>query len=172
MTLCLRSLRIKDIIHVVYKTIPLFRRPPQVKSSKTQIQSNFYKIPSIRFEDQKLTSFSGLLIVQLLFRRIDLKYRLKNCFWTLMVPFCQQKVTQKEPQLVSINRRKELEATIPCFAQLLRLDSFLIFITVRAMYMILMEPTNSWCNASRKFPGVLAILSLNQGWTPHFSAKT
>jgi len=51
-----------------------------VKSSKTQIYTKFYKIPEIRFEDQQLTSFSGLLIFQLLFKRLDLKKKLKNCF--------------------------------------------------------------------------------------------
>jgi hypothetical protein len=56
-----------------------------VKSSKAQIQSKCYKIPTIRFEDQRLTSFSGLLIFQLLFKRIDLKQRLKNCFTHLKV---------------------------------------------------------------------------------------
>lgn len=56
-----------------------------MKSSKTQIQSSFHKIPFIRFEDQKLTSFSGLLIFQLLFRRMNLKLRLKNCFRHLKV---------------------------------------------------------------------------------------
>ena len=56
-----------------------------MKSSKAQIQAKYYKIPTIRFEDQKLTSFSGLLIFQLLFKRIDLKQRLKNCFTHLKV---------------------------------------------------------------------------------------
>jgi hypothetical protein len=51
-----------------------------VKSSKAQIQAKFHKIPLIRFEDQQLTSFSGLLIFQLLFQQIDLKNRLKKCF--------------------------------------------------------------------------------------------
>jgi hypothetical protein len=51
-----------------------------VKSSKAKIHAKFYKIPLMRFEDQKLTSFSGLLIFQLLFRRIQLKERLKKCF--------------------------------------------------------------------------------------------
>jgi hypothetical protein len=51
-----------------------------VKSSKAQIQAKFHKIPLIRFEDQQLTSFSGLLIFQLLFKQIDLKNRLKKCF--------------------------------------------------------------------------------------------
>jgi hypothetical protein len=51
-----------------------------VKSSKAQIQAKYHKIPAIRFEDQQLTSFSGLLIFQLLFKRLDLKQRLKKCF--------------------------------------------------------------------------------------------
>jgi len=57
-----------------------FRRAPQVKSSKAQIQAKYHKIPTIRFEDQKLTSFSGLLIFQGLFKRMNLKQRLKKCF--------------------------------------------------------------------------------------------
>jgi hypothetical protein len=56
-----------------------------VKSSKAQIQAKFHKIPVMRFEDQKLTSFSGLLIFQLLFKRLDLKQRLKQCFAHLKV---------------------------------------------------------------------------------------
>ena len=56
-----------------------------MKSSKAQIQAKIHKIPSIRFEDQKLTSFSGLLIFQLLFKRINLKQRLKKCFAHLKV---------------------------------------------------------------------------------------
>jgi len=58
----------------------LSRRPPQVKSSKAQITARFHKIPMIRSEDLQLTSFSGLLILQLFFRRIRLKQRLKSCF--------------------------------------------------------------------------------------------
>jgi len=56
-----------------------------VKSSKAQITAKFHKIPMIRFEDQQLTSFSGLLIFQLLFKRINLKKRLKRCFSHLTV---------------------------------------------------------------------------------------
>ena len=51
-----------------------------MKSSKAQIHAKFHKIPAIRFEDQKLTSFSGLLIFQVLFSRLNLKQRLKKCF--------------------------------------------------------------------------------------------
>jgi hypothetical protein len=56
-----------------------------VKSSKAQITAKFHKIPVIRFEDQQLTSFSGLLIFQQLFKRIELKNRLKKCFAHLKV---------------------------------------------------------------------------------------
>jgi Transposase DDE domain group 1 len=63
-----------------YETITQPRRPPQVKSSKAEIHAKFHKIPLIRFEDQKLTSFSGLLIFQGLFHRMHLKERLRKCF--------------------------------------------------------------------------------------------
>jgi len=56
-----------------------------VKSSKSQIHAKFYKIPNIRFEDQQLTSFSGLLLYQVLFKRLNLKKRLKDCFDNLKV---------------------------------------------------------------------------------------
>jgi hypothetical protein len=51
-----------------------------VKSSKTHILAKFHKIPVLRFEDQELTSFSGLLVFQQLFQRIQLKQRLQACF--------------------------------------------------------------------------------------------
>ena len=56
-----------------------------MKSSKAQIAAKFHKVPTLRFEDQQLTSFSGLLIFQLLFKRMDLKSRLKRCFAHLKV---------------------------------------------------------------------------------------
>ena len=56
-----------------------------MKSSKSQIHAKYHRIPTIRFEDQQLTSFSGLLIFQLLFKRINLKQRLKSCFSHLKV---------------------------------------------------------------------------------------
>ena len=37
-----------------------FRGPPQQWTNKTQIHVKFHKILDIRFENQKLTSFSGL----------------------------------------------------------------------------------------------------------------
>ncbi len=56
-----------------------------MKSSKAQMTAKFHKIPLLRFEDQHLTSFSGLLVFQLLFKRINLKSRLKKCFAHLRV---------------------------------------------------------------------------------------
>jgi len=56
-----------------------------VKSSKAQIHGKFHKIPVIRFEDQRLTSFSGLLLFQALFSKIRLKRRLKSCFTHLTI---------------------------------------------------------------------------------------
>jgi hypothetical protein len=56
-----------------------------VKSRKAQIQAKCHKIPTIRFEDQRLTSFSGLLIFQALFMRMNMKQRLKKCFSHLKI---------------------------------------------------------------------------------------
>lgn len=51
-----------------------------MKSSRSEIHAKFHKIPELQFEDHQLTSFSGLLIFQLLFAKINLKQRLKACF--------------------------------------------------------------------------------------------
>ena len=56
-----------------------------MKYRKSQIQAKVHKIPVIRFEDQRLTSFSGLLIFQALFSRINLKRRLRKCFSHLKI---------------------------------------------------------------------------------------
>jgi len=56
------------------------QRPPQVKYSKNEIQSRVRKIPEIKFEDQRLTSFAGLVIFQSLFYKLHLKERLWRCF--------------------------------------------------------------------------------------------
>ena len=47
---------------------------------KEDILARFHKLPRLRFEDQQLTSFAGAIVLQLLFRRLDLKTRLKSCF--------------------------------------------------------------------------------------------
>jgi hypothetical protein len=56
-----------------------------VKYSKKHFFSRVYKIPQIRFEDQKLTSFSGLIIFLPLLQRLNMKERLRQCFRHLHV---------------------------------------------------------------------------------------
>ena len=51
-----------------------------MKLSKAQFHSRIYKIPELYFEDQRLSSFSGLIIFQAFFSKLDLKNRLKKCF--------------------------------------------------------------------------------------------
>jgi hypothetical protein len=51
-----------------------------VKCSKTAIHRKTHRIPEIRFEDQRLTSFAGLVVHQSLFSRIGLKQQLAGCF--------------------------------------------------------------------------------------------
>ena len=56
-----------------------------MKYSKNEIYSRVRKIPEIRFEDQRLTSFAGLVIFQSLFYDLRLKERLWRCFTHLKV---------------------------------------------------------------------------------------
>ena len=56
-----------------------------MKCSKAAIHRKTHCIPEIRFEDQKLTSFAGLVVFQSLFSRIDLKQHLSGCFRHLKV---------------------------------------------------------------------------------------
>ncbi len=54
-----------------------------MKLKKSQIVSDVYKIPQLRFEDESrssLTSFAGLVIYQALFGRMKIKQRLQTCF--------------------------------------------------------------------------------------------
>jgi len=51
-----------------------------VKLSKSQIHLSVQSIPELRFEDQRLTSFSGCVLLQELFRRLRLLCRLRECF--------------------------------------------------------------------------------------------
>ena len=51
-----------------------------MKYSKTQIFSRVHKIPELYFEDQRLTSFAGLVIIQELFAKLQTKDRLRAFF--------------------------------------------------------------------------------------------
>ena len=51
-----------------------------MKTSKADTLSRCHKIPEIRFEDQRLTSFGGIVILQALLTRLGFKQRLRDCF--------------------------------------------------------------------------------------------
>ena len=51
-----------------------------MKSSKAQIHSRVHSIPEMQFDDQRLTSCSGLVVFQSLFKALALKWRLQRCF--------------------------------------------------------------------------------------------
>jgi len=51
-----------------------------MKYSKSDIQSKTHSLPELKFENQALTSFSGLVIFQKFFAAMHLKQRLQGCF--------------------------------------------------------------------------------------------
>jgi len=56
-----------------------------MKFSKAATHRKTHRIPEIKFEDQRLTSFAGLVVYQTLFSRIGLKQQLSGCFRHLTV---------------------------------------------------------------------------------------
>jgi hypothetical protein len=54
-----------------------------MKLSRSQVRRKSHALPQLRFEDQQLTSFSGLVLFQALFDRLDLRNRLQKCFGQL-----------------------------------------------------------------------------------------
>jgi len=50
-----------------------------MKYPRSQVQSKAHAMPELRFEDQTLTSFAGLVLFQKFFASIDLKSRLRRC---------------------------------------------------------------------------------------------
>jgi hypothetical protein len=51
-----------------------------MKYRRSEVRSTAHALPHLRFEDQTLTSFAGLVIFQQFFARIHLKSRLRRCF--------------------------------------------------------------------------------------------
>ena len=56
-----------------------------MKCSKSEIHRKTHGIPEIQFEDQKLTSYAGLVLFQPLLGSLNLKQRLTSCFRHLKV---------------------------------------------------------------------------------------
>ena len=55
-------------------------KPLTMKPSRSAIHRKTHLLPTLRFEDQQLTSFSGLVIFQRLFKHLRLKNRVRDCF--------------------------------------------------------------------------------------------
>ena len=51
-----------------------------MKYSKAQIHRRVHCFPELRFEDQRLSSFSGLVVIQALLKKLNLRTHLKDCF--------------------------------------------------------------------------------------------
>lgn len=62
------------------KTKPPARETAFMKCSRTEVHCKTRSLPALRFEDSQLISFSGLILIQELFRRWELKERLRRCF--------------------------------------------------------------------------------------------
>ena len=56
-----------------------------MKCSRAAVHRTSHCLPEIRFEDQRLTSFAGLIVFQSLFNRLRLKGQLTGCFRHLKV---------------------------------------------------------------------------------------
>lgn len=51
-----------------------------MKSTKTSVHRKFYALPTLRFNNQKLTSFAGIILWQKLLQQLDVKASLTRCF--------------------------------------------------------------------------------------------
>jgi hypothetical protein len=56
-----------------------------MKLSRKSVRTKGSSIPELRFEDQRLTSFAGLVVIQAFFQRIAFKSKLQRCFRHLSV---------------------------------------------------------------------------------------
>jgi hypothetical protein len=56
-----------------------------MRYSKAEVHCKTHGLPALRFEDSRLTSFSGLILLQALLARLGLKERLRRCFSHLTV---------------------------------------------------------------------------------------
>src|SRR2546428_12931851 len=55
------------------------KRPLKMRVAKEDIYTRACSIPTVRFEDQELTSFGGIVVFQKLFAKLSLKERLRRC---------------------------------------------------------------------------------------------
>src|SRR6266542_6304414 len=55
------------------------KRPLKMRVAKDDIYTRACSIPKLRFEDQELTSYGGIVVFQKLFAKLNLKERLRRC---------------------------------------------------------------------------------------------
>src|SRR6266498_3738470 len=55
------------------------KRPLKMRVAKEDIYTRASSIPAVRFEDQELTSFGGIVVFQKLFAKLNLKEHLRRC---------------------------------------------------------------------------------------------
>ena len=51
-----------------------------MKCTKAAIHRKFHTLPRLRFNDEKLTSFAGIVLWQSLFQTLDVRASLTRCF--------------------------------------------------------------------------------------------
>lgn len=51
-----------------------------MRYSKAQVEARVHALPQLRFDEQRLTSYAGAVVLQALFARLSLKERLARCF--------------------------------------------------------------------------------------------
>jgi len=70
---------------VIAKTTHIPTNSVRMNHSKSATHRKFDSLPELAFEDHRLTSFSGLIVFQVLFARLNLKSALNRCFRHLKV---------------------------------------------------------------------------------------
>src|ERR1700730_396978 len=80
----------------------LKERPPRVKLAKADIYSQASSIPALKFEEQQLTSFAGLIVFQKLFERCRLRERLHEACAHLQPRHCYSFSTILQSLIVHI----------------------------------------------------------------------
>jgi len=56
------------------------KKDPSMRTSRAQTYTRCHALPEIRFQEQQLTSFAGIVVLQGLFSRLQMRERLRRCF--------------------------------------------------------------------------------------------
>ena len=67
------------VVGELEKQTTVQRSQAHLRSSRKHISSASHALPEVRFEDQDMTSFGGLVVFQALIQGLDIKHRLREC---------------------------------------------------------------------------------------------